>query len=79
MRFAADHDPVPQIFRGLNADPRNLRVVRQEMLDQVLTKIFHGFHGILPRQHVHCVFHRIGRQDLRVVAFGVRCLEIALE
>ncbi len=33
----------------------------------------------LPRKRVHGVLHRVGRENLRVVAGGVRRAELALE
>ena len=42
-------------------------------------EFFDGLDRMLPRQRVHGVFHGVRRQDLAVVAFCVRGLEVAFK
>src|SRR5579863_1981900 len=79
MRLSAERQPRPKCFFDRNMDARNLRIISDELLHQMKAKLLDRFDGMLPRERVHGVFHRIRRENFGVVALGVGGLEIAFK
>ena len=52
-------------------------MIGQEMFGQEQAEMFRRFDAMLSGKGVHGVFHRVGRQNLAVIAFGVRGFELA--
>ena len=79
MRPAAYRDPIPVFLRRENVDFGDLRIVGDEMLDQVHREILDRFDRELLGQDVEGVFHRVGGEDLAIIAGDMSRLEVALE
>src|SRR5438876_634847 len=69
MRPAAYRDPIPVFLRRENVYLGDLGIVGEEMLDQVHREILDRSDRELLGQDVESVFHRVGGEDLAIIAW----------
>src|SRR4029077_12107473 len=71
--------PGPNALARIDEHACDLRIVSEEMLDQVQTKIFQGLNGVLASQRVRSVRHSVGGENIAIVALHVRAFKVTFK
>lgn len=79
VRNSVDDHSFPAVFIQLNFGLRYLWVIGYKVICQVEAKFFDRSSEFVFGQRIDGIFHRIGGQDLCIVANGVNSIEIALQ
>ena len=79
MRFSLDLHSTPVALADLDSRCTNLFVFGQEMFGEPDGKQFDFVGQLFVRENIDRILDRVRRNDLCVVAAGVRRFEIALE
>src|SRR5262249_7054433 len=79
MLFSPKRDASPQMFGDIDADLADLRIIGQEMIDELLREFFDLFDGVKLGERIDGVLDGVGRQDAAIVAGAVTTGKFALE